>query len=171
MSYRIQGKRSYWLSWNRTTDWRPAGYSGGSASPHLLVLLLLPRLFALLSYCILAFSGPSWVDIKCCCCLITKSNLTFCDPMNCSTTGFPVLHYIPEFAQTHVHWVADAIQSSHSLTPSSHLALSLSQHQGLFQCVCSSHQVTKVLELSISPSDKYSGLITFRIDWFDLLAV
>ena len=70
---------------------------------------------------------------------------TLCDPKNCRTPGFPVLHCLPEFAQTHVHWINDAIQLSHSLfTPS---ALNLSQHQGLFQWIGSSHQVSKVLEL------------------------
>ena len=142
MSYRIQGKRSYWLSWNRTTEWRPAGYSGGSASPHLLVLLLFPRLFALLSYCTLASSGPSWVDRKCCCCSITKSNPSFCDPMNCSTPGSPILHYLPEFTQIHVHWVSDAIKPSHPLLPPSPLALNLSLHRG-----SALHQEAKVLEL------------------------
>ena len=51
----------------------------------------------------------------CCCCSVAKSYLTLCYPMNCSTPGFPVLHYLPEFAQVHVHWVADAIQPSHLL--------------------------------------------------------
>ena len=60
--------------------------------------------------------------------------LTLCDPTNCSTPGFPVLHYRPEFVQTHVHWVSDAIQPSHPLwSPPSPPALNLSQHQGLFQ--------------------------------------
>ena len=67
--------------------------------------------------------------------------------MNCNTPGFPVLHYLPEFAQTHVHWMSDAIQPSHPLSSASPPALSLSQHQGLFQWVGSSHQVAKVLEL------------------------
>ena len=67
-------------------------------------------------------------------------------PMDCSTPGFPVLHYLLEFAQTHVHWVTDAIQPSHPLLPPSPPALHLSQHQGLFQWVSSSHQVAKVLE-------------------------
>ena len=85
---------------------------------------------------------------------------------------FSVLHYLREFAQTHVHWVSDAIQPSHSLLPSSPPALSVSQHQGLFQWVGSSHQVAKVLKfsISISPSNEYSELISSRIDWFDLLA-
>ena len=67
------------------------------------------------------------------CCLVAQS-LTLCDLMNCSTPGFPVLYYLPEFAQTHVHWVDDAIQPTHLLSPPSPPAVSLAQHQGLFQC-------------------------------------
>ena len=67
-----------------------------------------------------------------CCCSVTKSHLIPSDPMSCSVPDFPVLHYIPEFAQTHVHWVSDAIQPFHSLSPPSPPALNLSQHQGLF---------------------------------------
>ena len=74
---------------------------------------------------------------------------TLCDPMDCSTQGFPVLHHLPEFAQTHVCWVSDAIQPSHPLLPPSPPALNLSQFQGLFQWVSSSHQVAKVLELQL----------------------
>ena len=107
-----------------------------------------------------------------CCCSLTKSCPTLCSPMDCSTPGFPVLHYLSEFAQTHVYWVNDAIQPSHPLSPTSP-ALNLSQHQGLSWWVGSSPQVAKVLEFnfSISPSNEYSGLISFRIDSFDLLAV
>ena len=93
--------------------------------------------------------------------------------MDSSMAGFPVLHYLPEFAQTHVHWVGDAIQPSHPLLSPVPPAFNFSQHQGLFQWVSSLHQVAKVSEfqLSISPSKEYSGFISFRIDWFDLLAV
>ena len=70
--------------------------------------------------------------------------------MDCSMPDFPVLHYLPEFAQTHVHWVGDAIQLSHPLSSPSAPAFNLSQHQGLFQCVGSSHQVAKVLGASVS---------------------
>ena len=59
--------------------------------------------------------------------------LTLCDPVDCSTPGFPVLPYLLEFVQTHVHWVDDAIQPSHPLSPSPPPAFNLSQHQGLFQ--------------------------------------
>ena len=65
-------------------------------------------------------------------CSVAKSCLTLCDPLDSSTPGFPVLQYLPEFAQTYVHWVGDAIQPSHPLSPSSPFAASLSQHQGLF---------------------------------------
>ena len=69
--------------------------------------------------------------------------------MDCSTPGFPDLHYLPEFAQTHVHRVNDAIQLSHPLSSPSPPALNLSQQQGLFQKVGSLHQVAKVLELQL----------------------
>ena len=78
------------------------------------------------------------------CYSVAKSHPTRCDPMDCSTPGFPVLHYLLEFAQTHVHWVSDAIQPSYPLSPPSPPALDLSQHQGLFQWVSSSHQVTSI---------------------------
>ena len=91
--------------------------------------------------------------------------------MNCSMLGFPVLQHLPEFAQTHVYWVGDAIQPSHPLSSSSSLAFSLSQHESLFQWIGSLHQVAEVLELQLQYSNEYSGLIPFRIDWFDLHAV
>ena len=93
--------------------------------------------------------------------------------MDCSMPSFPVLYYLPQFAQTHVHWVSDAIQPSHPLSSPSPLALNLSQHQGLFKWVSSSHQVVKVLEpqLQHQSFSEYSGMISFRIDWLDLLAV
>ena len=104
---------------------------------------------------------------------VTQLCPTLCNPMDCSIPGFPVHHQPLELAQTHVYWVSDAIQPSHPLSSLSPPAFNLSQHQGLFQGVSSSHQVAKVLEFSfnISPSNKHSGLNLFRIDWFDLLAV
>ena len=93
--------------------------------------------------------------------------------MDFSTPGFPVHHQLPEIAQTHVHWVTDGIQTSHPLSSPSPLAFNLSQHQGLFQWVCSSHRWPNYwsFSFSISSSNEYSGLISFRIDQFDLLAV
>ena len=77
------------------------------------------------------------------------SHVWLCDPMNCRMPGFPVLHYLPEFAQTHVHWVDYGMQPSHPLSPSSPFAFNHSKHQGLFQRVGSLHQVAKVLELQL----------------------
>ena len=74
---------------------------------------------------------------------------TLCDPMNRSTPGLPVHHQLPEFTQTHVHWVSEAIQPSHPLLSPSPLAPSPSQHQSLFQWVNSSHEVAKVLEFQL----------------------
>ena len=105
------------------------------------------------------------------CCLVTKSSETLCDPMDCSTPGLLIFHYLPEFAQTHVHWVGDTIQPSHPLLSPSLPAISLSRHQGLFQWVGSSHQVEKNRSFSISSSNGYSGSISFRMDRFALLAV
>ena len=92
--------------------------------------------------------------------------------MDCNTPGFPVHHQLPEPTQTHVHRISDAIQPSHPLLSHSPPAFNLSQNQGLFQRVSSSHQ-TKYLSFSfsISPSNEYSGLISIRTDWLDLHAV
>ena len=80
---------------------------------------------------------------------VTQLCLTLWDTMNRSTTGLPVHHQLPEFAQTHVHWVSDAIQPSHPLSFPSPPAPNPSQHQGLFQWVSSSHEVAKVLEFQL----------------------
>ena len=80
---------------------------------------------------------------------VIQSCPTLCDPMDCSMPGFPVHHQLPELAQTHVHQVIDAIQPSHPVSCPSPPTFSLSQHQGLFQWVNSSHEVTKVLELQL----------------------
>ena len=72
-----------------------------------------------------------------------------CDPMNRSMPGLPVHHQLPEFTQSHVHWIGDAIQPSHPLLSPSPPALNLSQHQGLFRWVSSLHQVAKVLEFQL----------------------
>ena len=80
---------------------------------------------------------------------VTQSCPTLCDPMDCSTPGLSVHHQLPEFTQTNVHWVGDAIQPSHPLLSPSSPAFNLSQHQGLFQGVGSSYQVAKVLELQL----------------------
>ena len=98
---------------------------------------------------------------------------TLYDPMNCSTTGFPVHHQLSEFTQTLVHWVGDAIQPSHPLKSPSPPSVNLPQHQGLFQWVNSLHEVAKVLEFQLQHQSfsEHPGLIPFRMDWLDLLAV
>ena len=81
---------------------------------------------------------------------VTQFCLTLCNPMDCSMPGFPVHHQLLELAQTHVHWVGDPIQPSHPLLSPSLPIFNLSQHQGLFQWVSSSHQLARVLELQAS---------------------
>ena len=97
------------------------------------------------------------------CCSITQSCPTLWDPMNSNTPGFPVLHHLLEFAQTHVRWVGDAIQPSHPLSSPSPPAFNPSQHQGLFQWVGSLHQMAKILELQLQHQ---SLQWMFRIDFF-----
>ena len=88
---------------------------------------------------------------------MAPSYLTLCDPRDCSTSDFLVLRYFLEFPETHAHWVHDTIQPSHPLSPPFPPALNLSQHQGLFQWVSSSHQVAKVLELQL----QHQSLLVF----------
>ena len=108
------------------------------------------------------------------CSSVTQLCLTLCNPMDCSTPGLSVTYHLLKFAQVHVHFIVNAIQPSHPLMPSSS-ALNLFQHQWLFQWVSWLHQMTpKILEFvsaSISPSHEYSGLLSLKIYWFDLLAV
>ena len=93
--------------------------------------------------------------------------------MDCSTSGFPVHHHLREFTQAHVHWVGDAIQPSHPLLSPSPPAFNLSQHHGF-----SNESVLRIrwpkywsFSFNISASNEYSELISFRMDWLDLLAV
>ena len=93
--------------------------------------------------------------------------------MDCSTPGLPVDHHLLELAQMYVHWVDDATQPSCSLSSPSPPAFSLSQHQGFFFFTepALPNRWPKYWSFSISSSKEYSGLISFRIDWFDLFAV
>ena len=96
----------------------------------------------------------------------------FCDPMGCSRPGLPIHHQFPEFTQTHVHWVGDAIQPSHPLCP-------LLLPPSIFPSIrVFSNKLVHIrwpkywsFSFNISPSSEYSGLISFRMDWLDLLAV
>ena len=85
---------------------------------------------------------------------VAQSSATLCDPMNCSTPGIPVHRQLPEFTQTRVHRVSDAIQPSHPLSSPSSPAPNPSQHQSLFQWVNSSHEVAKVLEFQLRACKK-----------------
>ena len=107
------------------------------------------------------------------CCLVTKSRLILCDPTDCSTLGSSVLHCLPEFAQIHVHCVSDVIQPfflccSLLLSPSVFPSIRVFSNES---ALCIRWPKYWSLSFSISPSNEYSGLIFFRIDWFDLLAV
>ena len=106
------------------------------------------------------------------CCSVAQSCLTFCSPMDCSTPGFPVIHCLPELAQTHIHW---------RVMPSNHhiLCHPLLLLPSIFPCikVFSNESALHIwwpkywsFSFSISPASEYSGLISFRVDWFDLLA-
>ena len=99
--------------------------------------------------------------------------LTLHNHMDCSIPGFAVLHHLPEFAQTHVHWVSDVIQTSHPcrpilLLPSIFPSIRIFSNES---ALCIRWPKYWTFSFSISPSNEYSGLISFRIDWFDLLAV
>ena len=96
---------------------------------------------------------------------VAQSCPTLCDPMNHSTPGLPVHHKLPEFIQTHVHWVGDAIQPSHPLSsPSS--TFNLPQHQSLFKWVSSSHQVAKILEFQLQhQSFQWIFRTDFLLEW------
>ena len=96
-----------------------------------------------------------------------------CNPMDCTMPGVPVHHQLLGLAQTHAHWVGDTIQPSHPLSSPSPPTLNLSEHQGLFKWVSSSHQTAKLLEFQLQhqSSNEHPGLISFRMDWLDLLAI
>ena len=116
----------------------------------------------------------SQVRFCCCYCSVTNSSLTLCDLMDCSMPGSSVHHYVPEFAQVHVHWVDDAIQ------PLSHLICPLLLMPSIFPSIrvfsnglalCIRWPKYWGFSFSISPANDYSGLVSFKLDWLDLLAV
>ena len=102
---------------------------------------------------------------------VAQSCPILCDPMDCSTPGIPVHHQLPEFTQIHVHWVSDAIQPSHPLLSPSPPTFNLSQRQGFSNESALQIRWPKHWSFSfnISPSNEHSGLISFRMDWLDLL--
>ena len=99
----------------------------------------------------------------CCSVQFSCSVVSLCHPTDCSTPGLPVHHQLPEFTQTHVRWVRDTVQPSHPLSSPSPPAFSLSQQQGLFKWVSSSHQVAKVLECQLQLPVNIQGW--FLLGW------
>ena len=118
------------------------------------------------------FLGVCFVFLRNGCCFsVTKSCSILCILMDYSMPGFPVLHCLLEFAQTNVHWVGEATQWFHPLLNPFLPALNLSQYQVFSSELALCIRWPKYQNFSISPSNEYSGLISFRIDWFDLLDV
>ena len=109
----------------------------------------------------------------CCCCSVTQSCPTLCDPMECSTPGLPVPHHLLKFAQFHVHCIGDAIQPFHPLMPSSPSPSIFSSIRDFSNesALCIRWPKYGKFSFSISPSNEYSGLISLKINWFDVLAV
>ena len=132
---------------------------------YLIVLPYLEVYFGFFLW-VLGFSSVQFSSVAQLC-------LTLCDPVNHSIPGLLAHHRLPEFTQTHVHQVGDAIQPSHPLSSPSPPAPNPSQHQGLLKWVNSSHEAAKVLEFQLQHQSlhQHPGLISFRMDWLDLLAV
>ena len=116
-------------------------------------------------------SSEIWANITRKFSSVTRSCLTLCDCMDCSMPGFPVRNWLLGLTQAHVHQAGDAIQPSHPLSSPSPPAFNLSQHHGFSKESVLHIRRPKYSHFSISPSNEYSGLISFRIDWFDLPAV
>ena len=137
MDCSLPGSSVHGIFQARILEWVAISFSRGSSQPRdrTQVSCIVGRRFYHLSH--LQFSS------------VAQSCPTLCDPMNRSTPGLPVHHQLPEFTQTHIHWVSDAIQPSHALSSPSPPAPNPSQHQSLFQWVNSSHEVAKVLDFQL----------------------
>ena len=133
-----------WFDHNQVTSNKSSGIH-----VYLKFKICAPRLYCLSNIKSVQFSS------------VAQSCPTLCDTMNCSMPGLPVHHQLPEFTQTHVHWVSDSIQPSHPPLSPSPPACNLSQHQGLFKWVSSWHQVAQVLEFQLQHQ---SFQWTFRTD-------
>ena len=118
------------------------------------------------------FKTALWLGGDGFCCSVTQSCLTLCNPLDCNIPGFPVLYHLHELAETHVHWVSDAIQPSilcHPLLPASIFPSIRVFSNELALCIRWPKYWS--FSISFSPSNEYLGLISFRMDWLDLLAV
>ena len=138
-----------------------------------LILIKVFEIWKVASQSHFCFKCPGSVYPRNCFCSVALSCSTLCDPMDCNMPVFPALHYLSEFAQTHVHWVDDVIQPSHPLSPLLFL-LSIFPSIRIFSnelALCIRWPKYLSFSFSISPSNVYSGLIFFRISWFDHLAV
>ena len=150
MDYSLPGSSVHGILQARIMEWVAMPFSRGSSQPrdwtrisHTGNLILYHWATRELSpYFQCLFSSVQFSSV-------TQSCPTLCDPMNRSMPGLPVHHHLPEFTQTHIHWVGDAIQPSHPLSSPFPPAPNPSQHQSLFQWVNSSHQVAKVLEFQL----------------------
>ena len=168
----------HWMStiWSLVSLWNPACISANTLCMHcwspawriLTVTLITWEKGATIQYFEHSLVFP-FVQFS----SFAQSSLTLCDPMNRTTPGLPVHHQLPEFTQTHVHWVGDVTQPSDPLSSSYPPAFNLSKHQ-VFSNESAFHiRWSKYWSFSfnISPSNEHSGLISFRMDWLDLLAV
>ena len=178
MALQTVPEKLQWSQWRKVTDssistlWSFITRTGAKLS--LILLWICFKVFAL-TKCIKDDNNSYSECAKCFRNIIrfrsvVQSCLTLYDPMNRSTSGFPVYHQLPETTQTHVHCVGDAIQPSHPLSSPSTPALNLSQHQGLFKWVSYLHQVDKVLEFQLQ-HQSFQWTMIFRMDWLDLRAV
>ena len=113
---------------------------------------------------------PVFMGQKYCCCSVAQSCLILCDPMDCSTPGFPVLHHLLELAQIHIHWVGDASQPSHPLLSPSPLTSIFPSIRVFYKESVLRMRWPKYwsFSFSICPSNEYSGLISFTTDWLDM---
>ena len=146
MDYSLPGSSAHGILQARILEWVAISFSRGSFQPRnrTWVSCIVGRFFT--DWAMREATSPKKIHQFS---SVSQSCPTLCDTVNCSMTGLPVHHQLPEFTQTHVHWVGDAIQPSHPLSFPSHPAFNLSQHQGHFKWVSSLHQVAKVLEFQL----------------------
>ena len=156
---KLQGSSVYGIFQARKLEWVAISFSRGSSLPwdRICVSYIAGGFF---------ITEPPVNPVQ-------FSSAQSCPTMDCSKPGFSVHYQLPELMQTHIHWLGDASQPSYPLSSPSCPALNLTQNQGLFKSVSSSHQVAKGLELQLQPQSIQwlSRLTLFRIDWFDLLAI
>ena len=160
--------------WQRSTgeDW-------GTDVYHIFCVVVVTWLFTFVKHYLSTETNTVWYHLyveskkKYKFSSVAQSGPTLCNTMDYSMPGLPVHRQHLEFTQTHVHWVSDAIQPPYPPSSPSPPTFNLSQHQGLFKWVSSSHQVAKILEFQLQHQSFQwkSGLISFKMDWLDLLAV